>query len=113
MCASTEDLAYIEFLEEAADLIPLLRQGEKPNLLLMRTFSKIFGLAGLRIGYGIGHPGMVALLAKVRQPFNINSIAQAGALAALEDGDHVGKTRLNNRGGREMFYLTIRRLGLE
>src|SRR5262249_22442083 len=59
------DEAYIEFLDKPADLLPLIRNGSKPNLLLMRTFSKIFGLAGLRLGYGIGHPDLVALLEKV------------------------------------------------
>ena len=56
-----------------------------PNLLIMRTFSKIYGLAGLRIGYGIGHPDFISALEKVRQPFNINSIAQSGAFAAIDD----------------------------
>src|SRR5437762_1684193 len=79
------DEAYIDFLDDAVDLLPLLRQGLKPNLLLMRTFSKIYGLAGLRIGYGIGQPELIAALEKIRQPFNINALAQAGALAALDD----------------------------
>src|SRR5207302_9405120 len=78
------DEAYIDFLDKPVDLLPVIRAGERPNLLLLRTFSKIFGLAGLRIGYGIGHPDLIASLEKVRQPFNINSIAQAGALAALD-----------------------------
>ena len=72
----------------------LIRTNSKPNLLLMRTFSKIFGLAGLRLGYGIGHPELIAALEKVRQPFNINSIAQAGALAALDDQAHLARTRV-------------------
>jgi histidinol-phosphate aminotransferase len=107
------DEAYIEFLEEPADLLPLLRRGEQPNLLLMRTFSKIFGLAGLRLGYGMGHPDLVGLLEKVRQPFNINAIAQAGALAALEDSEHVYKTRRNNLLGLQFLYESFTRLGLE
>src|SRR5436190_16322757 len=68
------DEAYIDFLEQPVDLLPLVRDGSKPNLLLMRTFSKIFGLAGLRLGYGIGHPEFIAALEKLRQPFNINSL---------------------------------------
>ncbi len=55
----------------------------------MRTFSKIYGLAGLRIGYGIGHPEFIAALEKIRQPFNINLLAQTAALAALDDDEHV------------------------
>ena len=88
-------------------LLPLIREGEKPNLLLMRTFSKIFGLAGLRLGYGIGQPELIAALEKVRQPFNINSLAQAGALAALDDVEHMRKTRLNNAHGLRFFEQAL------
>src|SRR6185369_12309265 len=90
------DESYIEFLDEPLDLLPDIRVGRKPNLLLMRTFSKIYGLAGVRLGYGIGHPEFIAELEKIRQPFNINSIAQAGALAALDDARHAEKTRKGN-----------------
>jgi histidinol-phosphate aminotransferase len=107
------DEAYIEFLDDPVDLIPLIRLGARKNLLLLRTFSKIFGLAGLRIGYGIGHPDLIAALEKVRQPFNINSIAQAGALAALDDDEHVRKTRENNFAGLEFFRRAFRDLKLE
>ncbi len=107
------DEAYIEFLDEPVDLLPLLRRGEKPNLLIMRTFSKIFGLAGLRLGYGIAQPELIAALEKIRQPFNINSIAQAGALAALDDAGHVRQTRLNNAGGLKFLTDNLRAMGLE
>jgi histidinol-phosphate aminotransferase len=107
------DEAYIEFLEGAPDLVTLISSGAKPNLLLMRTFSKIFGLAGLRIGYGIAHPDLVAAFEKVRQPFNINSIAQAGALAALDDEAHTQRTRVNNATGLRFFADGFAKLGLE
>jgi histidinol-phosphate aminotransferase len=107
------DEAYIEFLNEPLDLLPEIRNGSKPNLLLMRTFSKIYGLAGLRIGYGIGHPDFIAALEKIRQPFNINSVAQAGALAALDDAKHVEKTRKVNSRGLRLYARTFRKLGLE
>lgn len=107
------DEAYIEFLPDPVDLTSLVRGGQKPNLILMRTFSKIFGLAGLRLGYGIGHPELITALEKVRQPFNINSIAQAGALAALDDTEHMEKTRANNLAGLAFFTPELRRLGLE
>jgi histidinol-phosphate aminotransferase len=107
------DEAYIEFLAGAADLVALIRSGAKPNLLLMRTFSKIYGLAGLRIGYGIAHPQLIAAFEKIRQPFNINSIAQAGALAALDDAAHVQRTRENNARGLEFFAEAFAKLGLE
>ena len=107
------DEAYIEFLNAAPDLLPLIRSGEFPNLILMRTFSKIYGLAGLRIGYGVGHPDFVAALEKVRQPFNINSLAQAGALAALDDAEHITRTRTNNATGLKFYERAFQELGLE
>ncbi|EEF61830.1 histidinol-phosphate transaminase [Pedosphaera parvula] len=107
------DEAYIEFLPEPVDLLPLIRRGQKPNLLLMRTFSKIFGLAGLRLGYGIAQPELITALEKVRQPFNINSIAQAGALAALDDAEHMSKTRQNNAQGLQFLEHAFRQLGWE
>jgi histidinol-phosphate aminotransferase len=107
------DEAYIEFLSEPLDLLPDIRAGRKPNLILMRTFSKIYGLAGLRLGYGIGHPEFIAELEKIRQPFNINSVAQAGATAALDDTGHVEKTRKVNARGLKFFARQFRKLGLE
>jgi len=107
------DEAYLDFLDKPADFLPLIRSARKPNLLLMRTFSKIHGLAGLRIGYGIGCAELVAVLEKVRQPFNTNAIAQAGALAALDDAGHVQRTRENNTVGLRYLEETCRKLGLE
>lgn len=107
------DEAYIEFMNDAMDLIPLVRRGDFPNLLLMRTFSKIYGLAGLRIGYGIGHPELVAALEKIRQPFNTNALAQAGAMAAIDDAEHLGRTRANNVNGLRFFEKAFKQLGLE
>jgi histidinol-phosphate aminotransferase len=79
----------------------------------MRTFSKIYGLAGLRVGYGIAVPELVALLEKVRQPFNLNSLAQAAALAALDDKQHLARTRKNNKAGMRFFSKAFGRLALE
>jgi histidinol-phosphate aminotransferase len=107
------DEAYLEFLADPLDLLPLVRSGTKPNLLLMRTFSKIYGLAGLRIGYGLAAPGLIAALEKIRQPFNINSMAQAGALAALDDEEHMAKTRTNNTVGLRLFEDAFSKRGLE
>jgi histidinol-phosphate aminotransferase len=107
------DEAYIEFLDDAVDLIPLIRLGARKNLILMRTFSKIYGLAGLRIGYGIADAEFVSALEKVRQPFNVNLLAQTAALAALDDDEHVRKTRLNNFVGREFFGRAFHELKLE
>ncbi|SPE51846.1 Histidinol-phosphate aminotransferase [Verrucomicrobia bacterium] len=107
------DEAYFEFLAEPLDLIPAIREGRRTNLILMRTFSKIYGLAGLRIGYGVGNPDFIAQLEKIRQPFNTNLLAQAGALAALEDSAHVQKTRANNFRGLKLYERSFRKLGLE
>ena len=107
------DEAYIEFLSDPVDLIPLIRLGARKNLILMRTFSKIYGLAGLRIGYGIAAPELAAALEKIRQPFNANLLAQTAALAALDDDEHVRKTRQNNFTGLEFFMKAFRQLHLE
>lgn len=107
------DEAYLEFLEEPVDLVPLIRLGARKNLILMRTFSKIYGLAGLRIGYGIADAELIAALEKIRQPFNANLLAQAGALAALDDDEHIQRTRANNFAGLEFLAKAFRELGLE
>jgi len=107
------DEAYIEFLNDAVDLVPLIRLGARKNLILMRTFSKIYGLAGLRIGYGIGNSEFISALEKIRQPFNANLMAQTAALAALDDDQHVRKTRANNFTGLEFFSRAFRDMQLE
>ena len=107
------DEAYVEFLQDPLDLVSLVRLGARKNLILMRTFSKIYGLAGLRIGYGVGNPEFIAALEKIRQPFNINLLAQTAALAALDDTEHVRKTRQNNFAGLEFFELAFRDWKLE
>jgi histidinol-phosphate aminotransferase len=107
------DEAYIEFLDDSVDLIPLIRLGARKNLILMRTFSKIYGLAGLRIGFGIADAELISALEKVRQPFNANLLAQTAALAALDDDEHVRKTRENNFAGLDFFMRALRQLKLE
>ena len=75
------DEAYFEFCGKT-----LLRECRRfPNLFVTRTFSKAYGLAGLRVGYALGHPDVIDLMNRVRQPFNVNAIAQAAAVAALDD----------------------------
>ena len=107
------DEAYIEFLDDPVDLVPLIRLGARKNLVLMRTFSKIYGLAGLRVGFGIASPELVSAFEKIRQPFNLNLLAQAAALAALDDDDHVRRTRANNFTGLRFFEKALRSLNLE
>lgn len=106
------DEAYIEFLDDPADFVSEIRDGKRQNVVIMRTFSKIFGLAGLRLGYGIAHPDLIAGFEKIRQPFNINAIAQAGALAALADEEHMRKTRENNSAGLRFFEAACAELKL-
>lgn len=107
------DEAYIEFLDEPLDLVAEVAGGQRPNVILLRTFSKIYGLAGVRLGYGIGHRDFIGELEKMRQPFNINSVAQAGALAALDDAAHATRTRRVNARGLRLYARTFRKLGLE
>ncbi len=98
------DEAYYEYADRPgySRSIDLVREGR--NVLALRTFSKIYGLAGLRLGYGIARPEIVAALDRVRHPFNTSTIAQAAALAALDDGEHVRNSLEVNRAG--MIQLT-------
>ena len=85
------DEAYFEFLDDPPATLRYVREGR--NIVVLRTFSKIHGLAGLRIGYGVARRDLIEVLQKTRQPFNVNSIAHAGALAALDDAAHQRKTK--------------------
>jgi histidinol-phosphate aminotransferase len=105
------DEAYYEFLDEPLDTIKYVKAGR--NVVIMRTFSKIQGLASLRIGYGIAPAGLADILQKTRQPFNANAIAQAGALAGLQDEDHIERTREVNRTGRDFIQSQFAALGLD
>lgn len=105
------DEAYNEFLENPPDTLKYVREGR--NVLILRTFSKIQGLASLRIGYGIGPKELVEILQKTRQPFNANSLAQAGALAGLLDQEHQDKTRQINNQGRAFLEDNFGQMGLE
>jgi histidinol-phosphate aminotransferase len=106
------DEAYFEYLppDRQPDALQFVRQGRW--LLVLRTFSKIYGLAGLRLGYGIGPAPLISLLNKVREPFNTNSLAQAGATAALDDVEHVRASRAANEAGRAFLADRCRELGL-
>jgi histidinol-phosphate aminotransferase len=107
------DEAYAEFVApaDAMDLRPLIAEGRK--VIGLRTFSKIYGLASLRVGYGYASAELVALLNRVRQPFNVNAIAQAAALAALDDGEFAEKCARENRAGMARLEAGFRALGLE
>lgn len=106
------DEAYREYMPRhlQPDLLRYVRDGR--YLLTLRTFSKAYGLAGLRIGYGIGPREMMKILDRVRQPFNVNTLAQRGALAALEDTAHLAETVRVTEVGRRTLRTRLEELGL-
>jgi histidinol-phosphate aminotransferase len=105
------DEAYYEFLDNPPDVLKFVHAGR--NVVVMRTFSKIQGLAGLRIGYGLAPKEIADVLQKTRQPFNANSIAQAGALAGISDEEYMRKTRALTHEGREFLQSAFSSMGLE
>jgi histidinol-phosphate aminotransferase len=107
------DEAYIEYVDDPDIPNGMDYLGTRDELVLMRTFSKVYGLAGLRIGYAIGTEKMIHTLEKVRQPFNITIPAQAGALAALEDDEYLQKVLEVNAAGMKYIYGEFDRLGVK
>ena len=107
------DEAYDEYVTDPdkPDLRPLVLEGR--NVVILHTFSKAFGLAGLRVGYGIMRPETAAHLNRVRSPFNVNLPAQAAAAAALGDRDHVARTVALNAEGRNYFNSEFEKMGLD
>jgi len=105
------DEAYAEFVENPPDLRPLIAEGRK--VICLRTFSKIYGLASLRVGYGYSSPELAALLNRVRQPFNVNAIAQAAAIAALDDREFAERCAKENRAGLGQLEAGFKRLWIE
>ena len=105
------DEAYYEFLDEPPDVLKYVKAGR--NVVVLRTFSKIQGLANLRIGYGLAAPEIIEVLQKARQPFNANGIAQAGALAGLRDTAHMDETRHVTHEGRDFLQSGFLDMGLE
>jgi len=108
------DEAYFEVMPEdqKPDVLKHIRAG-KENIVVLRTFSKAYGLAGLRIGYAVAHSGLIELLNKVRQPFNANAMAQAAAMAALDDVTHLVETREMVFQGLEFFERELPKIGVE
>lgn len=106
------DEAYYEYIErhDYPDSMAYVREGR--NVIILRTFSKIYGLAGMRIGYGIAKPEIIASLNRVRETFNTNSLAQVAALHALDDREHVEKSIGQNRDERARLTRELRGLGL-
>lgn len=107
------DQAYIEYVTDVdyPDCMDYVREGR--NVILLRTFSKVYGLAGLRIGYGIAKPELVSLVSRVKEPFNVNSIAQIGAIEALKDQDHIEKCVKHNTRQKRWLTEQFETLGLD
>jgi len=107
------DEAYFEYVEDKEYPNTVAWLARYPNLICARTFSKIYGLAGLRVGYGVSSVAIADILNRVRQPFNVNSIAQAAALAALGDDAHLEKARRVNADGMRQLVKGFEQLGLD
>ena len=105
------DEAYYEFLDTPPDTLKYVREGR--NVIVLRTFSKIQGLAALRIGYGIGPAPLIEVIQKVRQPFNANAVAQEGALAGILDDEHQQKTKAVTDEGRVFLQAAFDEMGLQ
>ncbi|WP_027340525.1 histidinol-phosphate transaminase [Halonatronum saccharophilum] len=107
------DEAYYEYVSDKNYPQSLDYLLDYENLIILRTFSKIYGLGGLRVGYGIANEKIISYLERVRQPFNVNAIAQEGALASLEDQSHIRESLDYNRQGKEYLYREFDKLGLD
>jgi histidinol-phosphate aminotransferase len=105
------DEAYTDYAEGAPDIRPLIAEGR--NVIGLRTFSKVYGLASLRVGYGYSTPELASLLDRVRQPFNVNAIAQAAAVAALDDREFTRMVVAETRTGLRRLEAGCAELGLE
>ncbi len=106
------DEAYYEYVTDGdyPQTLEYVHQGK--DVIVLRTFSKIFGLAGLRVGYGVARPELISLISRVKEPFNVNMMAQSAALASLDDLDHVIRSRALNEEGKEYLTKEFNRLGL-
>jgi histidinol-phosphate aminotransferase len=106
------DEAYTEYLAHECRYDAISWLSQLPNLLISRTFSKAYGLAGLRVGYGLARPEIIDLINRVRQPFNVSSLALAAAAAALDDAEFLERTRQVNAAGMAQLTRGFTRLGL-
>ena len=105
------DEAYNEYLPDTSRVDTIKWLDIFPNLLITRTFSKIYGMAGIRIGFGLGHAQLSGLMNRIRQPFNVNSIGLAGALAAINDTEFVKRSYALNQAGMLQITTGLRQLG--
>jgi histidinol-phosphate aminotransferase len=108
------DEAYFEFVDsdEYPDTLEYVHEG-RTNVIVMRTFSKVYGVAGVRLGYAVSVPEVLAPLYQVKEPFAVNLLAQAGGIAALQDEQFLIKSVQANQAGRTYLYRELDRLGLQ
>ncbi len=107
------DEAYNEYLPRELRVDTVRWVEEFPNLIVTRTFSKVYGLAGLRVGFGIASPAVADLMNRVRQPFNVNNLAAAAAIAALDDRAFLDRSYELNQRGMRQIEAGLKLLGLE
>ncbi|MGR8979603.1 MAG: histidinol-phosphate transaminase [Gammaproteobacteria bacterium] len=112
-CLCVLDEAYFEFVNSQGQIDSIEWLKDYPNLIITRTFSKAYGLAGLRVGYSFSSPEMADILNRIRQPFNNNSLALVAAEAALEDNEHLQNTLKNNKEGMKQLTEGFKNLGLD
>ena len=112
-CLVVMDEAYFDFVEAKDYPDGVAMQERYPQIIALRTFSKSYGLAGLRVGYAIAAPKVIDYLNRVRDPFNVNLIAQHAAIAALQDAEFLKKTREVNRQGMRQLQQGMLKLGME
>jgi histidinol-phosphate aminotransferase len=107
------DEAYFEYVQDKNFPDGIKYLSKYPNLIVLRTFSKVYGLAGARIGYAAADPDIIEIIERIRAPFNASTPAQAGAEAALKDGAHIKKTLKTNSEGKSYLYSELKKLGIE
>ncbi len=112
-CLVLVDEAYHDFMDDAVRVSAASLLPDHPNLVVLRTFSKAYGLAGLRVGYALAGPGLLEPVERIRPPFNVGVVAQAGALAALGDEEHLRRTVASNAEARALFVDACGRLGID
>ena len=112
-CVVLVDEAYVDFVDVADYPNSLSFRDRFPNMITTRTFSKAFGISGIRLGYGITSLEIASYLNRVREPFNTNSLAQAAGIAALKDMDYLARSIQTNKAGKEYYYQAFSEMGLQ
>lgn len=107
------DEAYYEFVDDSSYPKSIKLLEEYKNIIILRTFSKVYGLASLRLGYGIADPEFISYLYKVKEPINVNMVAQVAALASLDDYEFKNKVLENNKKSKQLYYDELDKLNLE